>query len=999
MEEEHVEMSEEMALRCLSRRKPLNTLVEREGLPINLKYLGLPQGATYQKDDSHHEITVPALHQRRIEPGEERLVSCLPDWAKAAFTGYDKLNRVQSKVCDTALHSVSPFCGRRNYQGCPPYHAPPHEKAASEPEREDCVGELIGHLSPQQIEETTIFVTIPEEWDVITRRSVFSSVTAIVKLVIVDGIHLIHDQNRGHIIEAIIARTVRQNDTTNKNDRIRLVALSFPFTGYEELALFLRVDLTEGLFYFDNSYRNSCISHQYIGVWKPCNSRLYPFLNHLCYKKVIAAGGKQVIIFVCSRKDTVNTACAIRSFEMAKHTMSTILKGGSGPIGNVKSNVLKQLLPYGLAIHHLGLDSNDRKEVVDLFQKGHIKVLVCTQTLAWGVNLRADTMLSHAEREGIIITGDKELRQYTYMMNEQFPIESHMVSKLADQLNTEIGLGSVRSAEEACNWFRYTYLYFCMMRNPLIYGVPADELKGDITLEKRCKEFIQAAVTILDANELVIYERESGYLEIREWRRISCYYSVCLGTTFEYKKGLASTMGDMDLFKLFLSSEEFKPVGLELDEDNKLKEKLLSNLSLLATGSLEDEHTAKINVFLQKLEKLSDMVYIQQSAERHLRALLQIVLQRRQFKLAQNALNLCKMVKKLIHQLPKLTISAHFKPINDILLWVELTLKPDFKWDDDAHGYVEPFWVIVEHNDCIIHHEYFLLKQQYINKNHTLNFTVSCPPLTELLELPPSSADAFEHPLYTKLYEGRINHFNRIQTQVFKALYESDDNILVAAPTGNGKTLCAEFAILRNHRENRPGMSVVYIAPSEALAKERFRDWEITFKHSGLNLEVFKLTGETATDLKLLEKGQIIISTPEKWDALSRSWKQRKGVYGLSLFIVDDLHLIGGHDGSILEVIVSRMRYIQCINAVNRMRIVALSTSVDDGEDIGRWIGAPKHALFNFLPDVRQMPVDIVLQEMDLPNVEISLTGINMAKLTCTSSCQEWQTMPCFCSY
>jgi pre-mRNA-splicing helicase BRR2 len=106
MEEEHVEMSEEMALRCLSRRKPLNTLVERGGLPISLKNLGLPQGATYQKDDSHHEITVPALHQRRIEPGEERLVSCLPDWAKAAFTSYDKLNRVQSKVCDTALHST-----------------------------------------------------------------------------------------------------------------------------------------------------------------------------------------------------------------------------------------------------------------------------------------------------------------------------------------------------------------------------------------------------------------------------------------------------------------------------------------------------------------------------------------------------------------------------------------------------------------------------------------------------------------------------------------------------------------------------------------------------------------------------------------------------------------------------------------------------------------------------------------------------------------------------
>ena len=39
-------------------------------------------------------------------------------------------------------------------------------------------------------------------------------------------------------------------------------------------------------------------------------------------------------------------------------------------------------------------------------------------------------------------------------------------------------------------------------------------------------------------------------------------------------------------------------------------------------------------------------------------------------------------------------------------------------------------------------------------------------------------------------------------------------------------------------------------------------------------------------------------------------WKQRKLVQQVSLFIVDELHLIGGEGGPILEVIVSRMRYI-----------------------------------------------------------------------------------------
>ena len=44
-------------------------------------------------------------------------------------------------------------------------------------------------------------------------------------------------------------------------------------------------------------------------------------------------------------------------------------------------------------------------------------------------------------------------------------------------------------------------------------------------------------------------------------------------------------------------------------------------------------------------------------------------------------------------------------------------------------------------------------------------------------------------------------------------------------------------------------------------------------------------------------QGNLIISTPEKWDVLSRRWKQRKNVQNVNLFIVDELHLIGGEEG------------------------------------------------------------------------------------------------------
>ena len=44
----------------------------------------------------------------------------------------------------------------------------------------------------------------------------------------------------------------------------------------------------------------------------------------------------------------------------------------------------------------------------------------------------------------------------------------------------------------------------------------------------------------------------------------------------------------------------------------------------------------------------------------------------------------------------------------------------------------------------------------------------------------------------------------------------------------------------------------------------------------------------------------MIISTPEHWDMLSRRWKQRRDVQEVSLFIIDELHLIGQDIGVLL---------------------------------------------------------------------------------------------------
>lgn len=72
------------------------------------------------------------------------------------------------------------------------------------------------------------------------------------------------------------------------------------------------------------------------------------------------------------------------------------------------------------------------------------------------------------------------------------------------------------------------------------------------------------------------------------------------------------------------------------------------------------------------------------------------------------------------------------------------------------------------------------------------------PPPTELLDLQALPISALRNPAFEALYEGtRVRKFNPIQTQTFTALYNTDDSCLVAVPAGSGKTVCAEFAILR----------------------------------------------------------------------------------------------------------------------------------------------------------------------------------------------------------
>jgi len=67
------------------------------------------------------------------------------------------------------------------------------------------------------------------------------------------------------------------------------------------------------------------------------------------------------------------------------------------------------------------------------------------------------------------------------------------------------------------------------------------------------------------------------------------------------------------------------------------------------------------------------------------------------------------------------------------------------------------------------------------------------------------------------------------------------------------------------------------------------------------------LTGDYTPDLQALLKAHVLITTPEKWDGISRSWNNREYVRKTCLLIFDEIHLLGQDRGQVLEVIVSRM--------------------------------------------------------------------------------------------
>ncbi|CAH8598661.1 unnamed protein product [Heterobilharzia americana] len=375
-------------------------------------------------------------------------------------------------------------------------------------------------------------------------------------------------------------------------------------------------------------------------------------------------------------------------------------------------------------------------------------------------------------------------------------------------------------------------------------------------------------------------------------------------------------------------------------------------------------------------------------------------------------------IRRLASYVPRIELNVESQPITRTILRVKLTLEPDFSWSNQIHGVQQSYWIWIEDPDqgVIFHSEYWTLtKRMYSSKvPQILNFTIplyephpnqyyvrvlsdcwlgadstcpvsfkrlilpsSDPPHTDLLRLQPLPITALKNSNYELLYN--FSHFNPIQTQLFHTLYHQNVNVLLGAPTGSGKTVAAELAIFRVFNES-PKQKCVYIAPLKALVRERIEDWNVRIGQK-LKKRVVELTGDVTPDIQHLIRSDLIVTTPEKWDGISRSWQHRAYVRQVALIVIDEIHLLGEERGPVLEVLVSRANYIA--NQLGQsIRIIGLSTALANAPDLAAWLHVPStmtsisevaaisgidygltgRGLFNFRPSVRPVPLEVHIQ-------------------------------------
>ncbi|KAH8106105.1 Sec63-domain-containing protein [Cristinia sonorae] len=665
----------------------------------------LPLGTTRQYAEDYEEVTVPPA--RAVPPRQtERLipVSELDELARGSFPGYTSLNRIQSIVYPAAYRSNEnmlvcaptgagktdvamltilrvldqyrsgetgvPLAGTIRRDDFKIIYVAPMKALASEIVRKlgkrlerllIKVRELTGdiQMTKAEIAETQIIVTTPEKWDVVTRKPTGEGELASkVKLLIIDEVHLLNDE-RGAVIETIVARTLRQVESSQSV--IRIVGLSATLPNYIDVSDFLSVNRQTGLFYFDSSFRPVPLEQHFIGIkGKAGSPQSRKNLDKVTYEKVaeLVKEGHQVMVFVHARKETVKSAMALKESAMVDAVLEDFscedhpqFEWFKKDISTSRNREMKELFSYGFGIHHAGMLRSDRNMMERMFEARAIKassdlaiLSKLTSFLATGSLLYRNACMGsqptgpccgipviikgtqvydsskgsftdlsvldvlqvfgRAGRPGLetsgvgyICTTEDKLTHYLDAVTSQNPIESRFTAGMIDALNAEIALGTVANVHDAVQWVGYTYLYVRMRKNPFQYGMTREQVAEDPHLGAKRTQLVQEAANKLVEARMIAFDRYAGTFTITDLGRIAAKYYIRCASIEIFDKVFRPKMTEADVLAMLCMSTEFDQIQVRENEVKEL-EQLMEIVPCTVKGGT-DTSQGKVNILLQ----------------------------------------------------------------------------------------------------------------------------------------------------------------------------------------------------------------------------------------------------------------------------------------------------------------------------------------------------------------------------------------------------------------
>uniref|UniRef100_A0A914XKB1 Activating signal cointegrator 1 complex subunit 3 n=1 Tax=Plectus sambesii TaxID=2011161 RepID=A0A914XKB1_9BILA len=715
----------------------------RCNLSVNGCKFVLPDDTARKDRRNYEEIHVPAVgRDSRPNLGPLRAVAQMDPQAQLGFGGITNLNVIQSVVYGQAYgtnenllicaptgagktniamltvlrtikdHTVNGKVAKGEFKivYIAPMKALATEMTRSFAKRLAPLGiqvrELTGdtQLSKKEIADTQMLVVTPEKWDVVTRKSTGDVGLALqVRLLIIDEVHLLHD-DRGPVIETLVARTLRQVEM--RQTSIRIVGLSATLPNYVDVARFLHVNPEKGLFFFDARFRPVPLSQTFIGLKTTGNIReQMGQMDEICYDKVVhfVKDGHQVLVFVHARNATGKLALTMREmannngdaelFAPDKHNKS--YGTAQQAVQKSRNRQLQDLFQFGFGIHHAGMVRQDRILVERLFAEGHIKVLCCTATLAWGVNLPAHavvirgTDIYDAEKgafvdlgildvqqifgragrpqfdtsgHGVIITNQSKLFRYLAMLTRQAPIESQFLNKICDNLNAEIVLGTVSNRDEAVEWLSYSYFFVRAQLNPLAYGIPYKAKTDDPQLFEYRHQLIAHAAQKLDQYQMIRYDDRNGLFHSTDLGRIASHYYVKTDTVELIVSGdgtakMTHFMTDDAVLNLIAHAKEFDQLKVREEEMGEMETIMATSCHLPLKGGGLESKEGKVNCLMQaylsrtymtSFSLISDSAYISANVCRICRAFFEVALRKNWAQATAAFLTMAKGLEKRI---------------------------------------------------------------------------------------------------------------------------------------------------------------------------------------------------------------------------------------------------------------------------------------------------------------------------------------------------------------